>query len=264
MTAILGGGVSGLSAAYYVLENSKLASIVVFEASNRVGGWIRSRQQPDGTIFEQGPRTIKIGGLHWKNTLELVEQLGLSNEIIPIRASNDAAQNRIIYANNQLHVLPNNLKSIIKKNTLLNRSLLSVVWNDLKASKVSKDDETIHSFIERRLGRDVADTMISAFVCGVFAGDAHEISVKALMNGLFETEQKHGSIVKGLILEWLAIKKRDKAKTKKNECTTTVDASQIDRYKDTTYPWNTFNFSRKSSKGTLDDVVYERRHGTIT
>ena len=217
MTAILGAGMSGLSAAFYALENPKLSSIVMLEASNRVGGWVRSKQEPDGTIFEQGPRTIRPIGASGKNTLELMEKLDLTSKIIPIKRSHPVVRCRLIYADNQLHLLPNSLKGMIKKNTLLNRSLLSVVWNDLWAAKVTKEDESMYSFIERRFGQDVADKIISPVVCGIYAGDAREISIKSAMKFMFEAEQKYGSVVKGLVYGNILDNANKKAQKKKAE-----------------------------------------------
>ncbi|XP_076632512.1 protoporphyrinogen oxidase [Colletes latitarsis] len=208
MTAILGAGMSGLSAAYYALQNVKMTPIVILEASSRVGGWVRSLKQPNGAIYEQGPRTIRLAGASAKNTLELVEQLGLSDKIIPIKNMHPAVRNRLIYSNNQLHLLPNTFKGIIKKNTLLNRSLLGAIWKDLRASKVPHDDESVYSFVERRFGQDIADKIISSVVCGICAGDAHKISIKSLMQPLFEVEQKYGSVIKGLVLDKLSENRR--------------------------------------------------------
>ncbi|XP_033334431.2 protoporphyrinogen oxidase [Megalopta genalis] len=199
MTAILGAGISGLSAAYYALQNAKMVPITIYEATNRVGGWIHSIKLPDGTIFEQGPRTIRPSGEGGKNTLELMEQLQLSDKVVPILSRNPASKCRLIYTDDQLHLLPNSIKGIIRKNTLLDRSLLSVVWNDLRAPKVVKDDESIYNFVERRLGKDVAEKLISSIVVGVCAGDSHKLSAKSFMPSLFEAEQEYGSIVKGTI-----------------------------------------------------------------
>lgn len=221
MTAILGAGISGLSAAYYALQNSKVTPIVILEASNRVGGWLRSIKQPDGTIFEQGPRSIRAKNGE-NSALELMEQLGLSDKVIPIKFNHPAAQNRLIYSDNQLHFLPNSWKSLMK-NTLLNRSFLSIMWNDFKAPKGSEDDESAYSFIERRFGQDVADKIISSMVCGIYAGDAHKISIKSLIKIFFETEQKHGSVIKGLIIEYLKMVNEKKKKLK----SISTDGNQI-------------------------------------
>ncbi|KZC13835.1 PREDICTED: protoporphyrinogen oxidase [Dufourea novaeangliae] len=244
MTGILGAGMSGLSAAYYALQNSKMAPIVIFEATNRVGGWVRSIELSDGTIFEQGPRTIRPSGASGKNTLELIEQLKLSDKIIPIRNIHPASKNRLIYSDNELHLLPSTFKGIIKKNSLLNRSLLSLVWNDLRAPKVLKDDESTYSFIERRMGQDVADKVISSMVCGIYAGDAHKISIKSLMKPLFDAEQKHGSIIKGIILEQLS-KNKNKTTVRKKTETIKNDDTEINKQLD--------NNSHKSLVKTSQD-----------
>ncbi|XP_076749661.1 protoporphyrinogen oxidase isoform X3 [Xylocopa sonorina] len=188
MTAILGAGMSGLSAAYYALGTSKLAPLVVFEATNRVGGWVRSIKQPDGTIFEKGPRIIRISA---QNILPLIEELDLSCKIIPIKMHHAAVKNRYVYADNALHSVPNSLKSIFTKNTLLNRSMISVLWKDFRAPKASKDDESVYSFVERRFGKDMAEKMAAPVFCGICGGDIHMLSAKSFMPKLVEFEQKH-------------------------------------------------------------------------
>ncbi|KAL7288219.1 hypothetical protein TKK_0017767 [Trichogramma kaykai] len=201
MTAILGGGISGLSAAYYCLENPRIGSTILFEASNRLGGWIKSTSSPTGVIFEEGPRTVRPFGPAGENTLKLVDSLNLNGKVIPINSSHPAAKNRLIYANKKLHLLPNSFSSLFKVNTPFERRLISVLWNEITASKVQKEDESIYSFVERRLGKDVADYLISPMICGICAGDAKKISVNFLLKPAFELEQKYGSIVKGMLLK---------------------------------------------------------------
>lgn len=199
MTIILGGGISGLSAAYYAANNARNSAITLLEASNRVGGWIRSKRSPSGAIFEQGPRTIRPVGLAGKNTLNLVEDLQLNNKLIHIGRSHPATRNRLIYSDEALHLLPTSLKGIFKTLSLLDRPLINCLWTDLTAPKISKEDESIYNFVQRRLGQDIADNLISPIICGICAGDAQKISVNFLLKSLFEAEQKYGSIVKGVL-----------------------------------------------------------------
>jgi len=84
MTVILGGGISGLSAAYYAINDARLSSVILLEASSRVGGWIRSRNSPSGAIFEQGPRTVRATDSAGANTLNLIEDLQLNDKLIAI------------------------------------------------------------------------------------------------------------------------------------------------------------------------------------
>lgn len=205
---ILGGGLSGLSAAYYTLQKLPGASVTILESSNRCGGWIRSHKLANGVIFEQGPRTIRPTGVLGANTLQLLDELGLSNEITPILRSHPAATTRLIYANGQLHTLPSRLSSLFVKQSPFSKPLVFHFMKDILTPKkhIPQKDEPIYDFIERRFGNEVADYLISPLICGICAGNAKEISVNFLLKTLFEMEQKHGSITKGFIASLLLTK----------------------------------------------------------
>lgn len=232
MTAILGGGISGLSAAYYAAEHSKLGSIVLYEASNRLGGWIKSITTPRGVIFEKGPRTIRPGGTAGENTLELISNLDLSDKLVAIKSFHPAAKNRLIYVNEKLHLLPNSLGGLLKIQEPFKRRLASIVWTDLRAPKEIKEDESIYSFVERRMGKDIADYLISPMICGICAGDAKQISVNFLLKNAFDFEQKHGSMTKGLLLN--LIKKKTNQSTKGNKTSPAkshlVEKSKVEKW----------------------------------
>ncbi|KAM7363350.1 protoporphyrinogen oxidase [Cochliomyia hominivorax] len=201
MVIVLGGGISGLSAGYYLLKKFGQPS-AIFEASNRVGGWIRTEKHKDkGFIFEAGPRTIRPKGMPGANTLEMVEELKLP--IQGIKSSHAAAKNRMIYAKGELCMLPNSLGGALKTIPPFSQPLMMAIWNDLKAGakKIKYGDESIYDFVHRRFGSEIADYAISPMICGICAGDAKEISVRFLMNDLFETEQKYGGVVKGILMK---------------------------------------------------------------
>lgn len=203
MKVILGGGIGGLSAAYYLRNKFPHELIKLYESSSVVGGWIKSTKLPNGTIFEQGPRTLRPRGEPGYNTLQLVDDLGLSDKIVPIRSSHPAAKIRMIYANEKLHTLPSSLPDIFKTISPFSKPLISYILNDLKAERktIRNNDESIYSFVERRFGTDIAQYAISPLICGICAGNSKEISVKFLMKNFFEKEQKYGSVVKGVIYD---------------------------------------------------------------
>uniref|UniRef100_W8BF45 Protoporphyrinogen oxidase n=1 Tax=Ceratitis capitata TaxID=7213 RepID=W8BF45_CERCA len=203
MTAVLGAGISGLSAAYYMLQRFGYPA-TIYEASNRVGGWIRTERHTDkGFLFEVGPRTIRPKGIPGANTLQLIEELNLP--VDPIKSWQPAAKNRMIYAKGQLCLLPNSLSGIFKTLPPFSKPLISQIKQDLTAGKkkLKFADESIYDFVERRFGTELATYAISPMICGICAGDAKEISVRFLMNDLFEKEQKWGGIIKGVIFEKL-------------------------------------------------------------
>ncbi|XP_043271291.1 protoporphyrinogen oxidase [Venturia canescens] len=211
MTAILGGGIAGLSAAFYASER-RLAQPILLEASNRLGGWIHSLELPNGTIFEMGPRMIRPQGLQGKNTLNLIDRLDLRDKLWHVTSDHPAAKNRMIYVKEKLYVLPNSLSGLFKSMEPFGGPLIKIYWRDMMARKVASEDESMYSFVERRFGKDIADNLISPMLCGICAGDAKKISVKMLMARMFEVEQKHGSVFNGFLLEgWRKIfSKKDK------------------------------------------------------
>ncbi|RZF42859.1 hypothetical protein LSTR_LSTR003683 [Laodelphax striatellus] len=201
MLVVLGGGIGGLSAAHYLVKKNNVnAKILLVEGTNYLGGWIKSIVHNDkGVIFETGPRTIRPTGYQGANTLTLIEELNLTDKVKPILKSHPAAKNRFIYTNKKLHPLPSSLKSLFFTHPPFHKPLILSVFKDLLTPRKKVPDESLYSFVERRLGKDIADYAISPMVCGICAGDAKEISVRFLMASLFEAEQEHGSIIKGLL-----------------------------------------------------------------
>ncbi|XP_063360128.1 protoporphyrinogen oxidase [Cydia amplana] len=203
MAAILGGGLGGLSTGYYLLKNNLLTSnalkLYLLEASNSCGGWIKSIKTKD-YVFEQGPRTIRPKGTTGLNTLNMIQDLGLSEHISAITPEHPAAKNRMIYVNHSLHLLPSSLKSVFQTKQPFSKPLIYAAFTDLKQKpKKEMTDDSIYNFVERRFGKEIADYAISPMICGICAGDAKEISVKFLMKTLFEWEQSYGGVLKGFM-----------------------------------------------------------------
>jgi oxygen-dependent protoporphyrinogen oxidase len=60
--AVLGGGITGLTAAWQLTQDPTCKQVILFEKTDRLGGWINSETVPvDGgnVVFEYGPRTLK-------------------------------------------------------------------------------------------------------------------------------------------------------------------------------------------------------------
>lgn len=215
MTIVLGGGIGGLSAAYYLLKQANLSHAPkLFEASNRFGGWIKTDvSSADKRVrFEVGPRTIRPKGIEGLNTLALCSELGLSDEILPINSMHPAAKNRLLAVNDELCLLPNSLMGMFKTIPPFTKPLIFGLMHDMKHDYAGKPltDDTMYNFIERRFGTEMAKYLISSMICGICAGDAKEISVKFLMKELFEYEQKYSSVSKGLchkVMERFSMKK---------------------------------------------------------
>ena len=77
--AVLGGGISGLSAAWNLVRSSGVpVEVTVYEAASRVGGWMASSKTSDGAVFEMGPRSLRTAGPSARVAMELVNRAHVS------------------------------------------------------------------------------------------------------------------------------------------------------------------------------------------
>lgn len=202
VVGILGGGISGLSCAYYLktLGQSKIKYIVLLDKSTKFGGWIQTTRFPDGAIFEHGPRTLRSGTKSGYNALILADQLALSSRILPITREHPTAKNNFVLANNQLHPLPG-VSSLFRKTPPFTKSLMRYIFKEITTKKADLVDESVYSFVERRTGEELAKYIFDPMCRGITAGNARELSVRSTFPSLYEAEKIYGSIVKGLIKE---------------------------------------------------------------
>lgn len=188
---ILGAGISGLSAAWFLKQRFKDSiELTVLEKSPRVGGWIQTIRH-DGFLFELGPHSFRVAG--GEATLKLLEELNLQNEVTPADVN---SKRRFLYTNQQLRQLPHNIRSCLF--SPFTYPLISAAVHDLTTTPVHSEDESIHSFISRRFGKKIAEQFIDPLVSGIYAGDISTLSVKSCFPKWFQWERNHGSILKGI------------------------------------------------------------------
>nr|CAG4640882.1 EOG090X06SP [Eulimnadia texana] len=189
---VLGGGISGLTAAYRLTKaNPTPARVILLEASNRLGGWIHSSRFQDGVIYEHGPRTLRPAGEAGIASLNLVEELELRDKVISVPSNHPSAKNRFIYVDGELVRLPTELSWVFKARPPFKSSLLAAGFKDLITKKKPRKRRE-----HLRLFR------------GICAGDAREISVNFLLKPLKEAEQAYGRITLGLVQKALANRKK--------------------------------------------------------
>jgi oxygen-dependent protoporphyrinogen oxidase len=194
--AIIGGGISGLTAAYVLISRNHDLEVTVFEADSRAGGKVWT-EQAEGFLCEKGPN----GFLDNKpRTLELCSSLGID----PVR-SNENSKKRFIFSEGRLKALPEPPISFIKSD-LLSWGGKFRLLRELTAPK-GPDDETVAQFIIRRLGVEALDKLIDPMCSGIYAGDPYNMSIKNCFPRIKELEMQYGSLIKAMI----KIKKERKA-----------------------------------------------------
>ncbi|XP_069463275.1 protoporphyrinogen oxidase [Ambystoma mexicanum] len=197
---VAGGGVSGLAACYHLVKKGSGSKVILLESSSRLGGWLQSTRTEDGAVFEHGPRGIRPVGTVGKNTLILVSELGLDGDVLPVKGDHAASKNRYLYVKKALHKLPSGFWGVLKTVPPFSKPLAWYSLRDLIARQGSQPDESIHDFVTRRFGKELADIAIDSLCRGVFAGDCRALSVRSCFPMLYEAEQKRRSVILGMAL----------------------------------------------------------------
>lgn len=210
--AILGGGLAGLSAGYYLKQGGTKnnQSVQIFEANGQAGGWIQSSiDKKTNVVTELGPRTIRGRGKSANNTYNLIKDLGIEELVCNVGIDATA---RYIYAKGNIHQLPMSVwKALFTVNQPFTKPWIYYVLREcfssynsgVKAPESTIKDESAYGFFCRTYGQEFADYLISPLLCGVSGGNAKHMSVKFMFNALYEAERKYGSVGIGLLKEAL-------------------------------------------------------------
>ena len=188
--AIVGAGISGLTAAFYLQQRG--VPVVVYEASERTGGMIQSTCH-GGYLTEYGPNTVMTNSVAVPT---LIQDLGLeSRRLLPSPASDT----RYIVRDGRLVRLPQSLTGAIGTGILSLSAKLRVLGEPF-VPKGTQVDESLASFVCRRLGREFLDYLLDPFVAGVFAGNPEQLSVQHAFPKMAALENQYGSLIKGAVL----------------------------------------------------------------
>ncbi|GAB3060429.1 protoporphyrinogen oxidase [Virgibacillus ainsalahensis] len=198
---IVGGGITGLSAAYYlqkeIKENHLPYDVKLVEASDRLGGKIKTMKR-DGFTIEQGPDSLLA---RKQPAMKLVEELGLQDKVI-----RNATGQSYILVKNKLHQMPKGTFMGVPKSTraMFSSSLLSPKGKlralaDLALPKGKEaKDQSLGSFFRRRFGNELLVNQVEALLSGIHSGDIDKMSLQATYPNFYHLEQKYGSVIKGL------------------------------------------------------------------
>ena len=189
--AIIGGGITGLTAAFYLAKRG--VAVTVYEASERVGGVIRSTRR-DGFLAEFGPNTI----LETSPKIRmLISDAGLAARLL---ATHPEAEARYLVRGGRPLAMPSSPPGFLTTRLFSLRAKLAVLREPFIKQRVDGEEESIAQFVERRLNREFVDHAIDALVAGIYAGDPHKLSLPHAFPKLKALEDKYGSLIKGQVL----------------------------------------------------------------
>ncbi|MCJ1357440.1 MAG: oxygen-dependent protoporphyrinogen oxidase [Icmadophila ericetorum] len=211
--AVLGGGITGLATAFYLSEALPSQRISLFEASSRLGGWLQSTSVDVGTgkvVFEQGPRNLRPSNPNGRVTLDLIRQLDLQNEVLTTTKDSPAAQNRFIYYPDHLVRMPGPGGPVVTQIIELFtepafRGLVSGIFAEMGQPRRAVDltDESVGSFLSRRIGSGPVDNLVSAVLHGIYAGDVYQLSARSLLKKYWHYEKLAGTVTAAALTAFL-------------------------------------------------------------
>ncbi|NIP94747.1 MAG: protoporphyrinogen oxidase, partial [Akkermansiaceae bacterium] len=185
---VIGGGISGLSLAYFLSEHQDI-DVSVLESDERPGGKIWS-DRAEGYLCEWGVN----GFLNNKpRTLELADKLKLKTI-----GSSDAARKRFVFSDGRMNRLPESPPAFFKSGLMSWPGKMRITLEPF-IRKGNNPDETLADFARRRLGREAYQKLIDPMASGIYAGDPEVMSLAHCFPRIHEIEQKYGSLIKGMI-----------------------------------------------------------------
>jgi oxygen-dependent protoporphyrinogen oxidase len=200
--AIIGGGISGLAAAFALEEQRRVGTVdyTLYEASPRLGGVLRT-ERIDGCLVEAGPDSF-ISEKPW--AAELCRTLGLGDQLI---GSNDANRKTYILVRGRLIPMPDGLMFMVPTKILPTGLSPLFSWTTklrmarelLHAPHAGEHDESVASMVERHYGSEMVDRLADPLLSGVYGGEAASLSVRAVLPRFAEMERTHGSLGRAML-----------------------------------------------------------------
>lgn len=201
---IVGGGIAGLATAYYLQKQATEAGIeleyTLIESDTEFGGKIATAHR-DGFVIEGGPDSF-ITQKPW--ALQLARELGLSDRLL---GTNDEQRKVYVLVDGQLVELPDGVMLVVPTKMMPFVTSPLISWPgklrmglDLVIPPREEDsDESLADFIRRRLGQEALDKIAEPLMAGIHVADPERLSLQATFPRFIDIEQKHGSLIRGML-----------------------------------------------------------------
>jgi protoporphyrinogen/coproporphyrinogen III oxidase len=194
---IVGGGISGLAAAHRLVElGVEKPQITLIEASGRLGGTLETHFR-DGFLLERGPDSFIS---EKPEAVALVKRLGLESRLIE---TNDQYRRSFIVRNGRLRPVPEGFQLLAPSRVwpFITTDIFSLTGKLRIAAELllprenGKEDESLASFVRRRLGREALERMAQPMVGGIYTADPETLSLRATLPRFLDMERDHRSLI---------------------------------------------------------------------
>jgi len=203
---IIGGGISGLAAAHRLTElareRQQPLAVTLLEASIRLGGTIQTEHR-DGFLLERGPDSFIS---EKPEAVALAKRLGIESRLIH---TNDEHRRSFIVRNGRLRAVPEGFQLLAPSRIwpFLTTDIFSAAGKLRIAADLflpqpqanGSNDESLASFVTRRLGKEALDRMAQPMIGGIYTADPTTLSLRATLPRFLDMERKHRSIILAML-----------------------------------------------------------------
>ncbi|HKN02098.1 MAG TPA: protoporphyrinogen oxidase [Candidatus Binataceae bacterium] len=201
--AIIGGGITGLAAGYRIGElaasREMPVEVTILERGARTGGPLKTIRR-DGFTMEAGADSFLT---EKPAAAELAKRLGLENDLIQTREQ--FRRTMVVRAGALVEIpegfsllAPTHLGPVMKSPLFSAAGKLRIALEPLVQRRKDRRDESLASFVTRRMGREVLDRIAQPLAGGIYTADPAHLSVAATMPRFVEMERREGSLIRGL------------------------------------------------------------------
>ena len=204
---IIGGGISGLAAAHRLREHN--VHVTLLEASPRLGGIIQTEHR-DGFLLERGPDSFIS---EKPQALALAKQLGLESRLVQ---TNEQFRRSFIVRDGRLRAVPEGFQLLAPSRLwpFITSDIFSVAGKARMAADLllprkrtnGTNDESLASFVRRRLGVEALERMAQPMVGGIYTADPETLSLRATLPRFLEMERAHRSLILAMLRQGRAQK----------------------------------------------------------
>src|SRR3989304_9651296 len=194
VVAVIGGGISGLSAAFWLLQNN--IDILILEQADRPGGVIRS-ENIDGYLVDRAANCL-LNYLPEVNIL--CDAVGIRDEQI---YRSPAAKNRYLLKEDRPVPMPQDPFGFITTNLLSLRGKARLLSEPLIPRVPAEKEETVSEFVAGRLGEEVLEQVMEPLIGGPSGGDPGSLCARSTLPMLYSLEQRYGSLIIGALIKRL-------------------------------------------------------------
>ena len=194
--AVIGGGISGMSAAYRLLKDSPDVNVILIEADDHLGGVLGTDQVGDFLV----ERSADMFSIEPDAGLQLCRELEMESDLLqtqPVQQRAFVSHESGIQPVPQglALMLPNQLDSILQSKLISESGKSRFLEEETVQPRLDADDESLESFAVRRFGSEMFQQVIQPLTSGIYSADPKSLSMLATMKRFVDMEREHGSLI---------------------------------------------------------------------